>query len=323
MQRKHWTDLRIPRISAAHPGGIGLHGADLFIDHFGCFAQIDAVAIGVRHFLAIQPRNLRCLGQERLWLRQDDATTAFEVAEQAFAVANRQILLFPEQRTGTFEGFCVTLLEITTPQILVKPPCFLTHLLDGQFGLLFETGFPAVDVIEPPGDLPGEFHMRNLIGADRHIARAVNQNIGRLQQRVAEKPVGGQISVVEFELLIFIARHTLQPGNRGDHRQQQVQLSMLGHSGLNKQRRRTRIDAGCQPADYRLKAVFLDVVATFVVCCESVPVSNEEEAFVLVLQLDPVLQDSVVVAQMQPTRGPHTREHPLARIITAQSSTLL
>ena len=65
----------------------------------------------------------------------------------------------------------------------------------------------------------------------------------RLQQRVAEKAVGRQIAVGQLLLLILVGRHALQPAERRDHREQQVQLGMLGHARLDEQRRLRRIDA--------------------------------------------------------------------------------
>jgi hypothetical protein len=39
------------------------------------------------------------------------------------------------------------------------------------------------------------------------------------------------------------------------------------------------------------------------------PVSDEKVAFVLVLQLDPILEGAMVISQVQLARGPHAREH--------------
>ncbi len=40
------------------------------------------------------------------------------------------------------------------------------------------------------------------------------------------------------------------------------------------------------------------------------PIGDEEIAFVLVLQLDPILEGAVIIAEVQQPGGPHAGEHP-------------
>jgi hypothetical protein len=51
--------------------------------------------------------------------------------------------------------------------------------------------------------------------------------------------------------------------------------------------------------------VVLDLSRFIVVRRERVPVCDEEQALVLVLQLDPVLEDAVVMTQVQRARRTH------------------
>ena len=55
--------------------------------------------------------------------------------------------------------------------------------------------------------------------------------------------------------------------------------------------------------------VLRDVAGLVVVRGERVPVGDEEQARVLVLQPDPVLERAVVVAEVQRARGAHAGEN--------------
>ena len=82
--------------------------------------------------------------------------------------------------------------------------------------------------------------MRDLVLAHRHVRRPVDQDVGALQQRIAEEAVRREVFFLELLLLILVGRHALQPAERRDHRQQQVQLGVLGHARLDEDRRRRR-----------------------------------------------------------------------------------
>ena len=138
-----------------------------------------------------------------------------------------------------------------------------------------------------------------------------------MQQRVAEKTVGGQVFFLEFGLLILVARHTLEPAKRRHHRQQQVQLSVLGHLRLHEQRGDSRVQAGRQPVDEHLVDEFGELLGVFVARGQGVPVGDEEIALVLVLEIDPVFERAMVVAEMQLTRRPHSGKNSFGLRMTA------
>jgi hypothetical protein len=69
-----------------------------------------------------------------------------------------------------------------------------------------------------------------------------------------------------------------------------------------------RVDAGGQPVDDHLPDAGLDALRVVVVGRQRVPVGREEQAGVLGLQLDPVFQDAVVVAEVEPPGGAHAGE---------------
>ena len=93
----------------------------------------------------------------------------------------------------------------------IARPQALDRLLD----LLLELRLAAVDVIEAARDLARDLDVRHLVLADRHVLRAVQQDVGRLQQRIAEEAVGAEIAVRELRLLILVGRHALQPAQAG------------------------------------------------------------------------------------------------------------
>src|SRR6184192_2023604 len=180
--------------------------------------------------------------------------------------------------------------------------------LHGALRLRLEVGLASVEMIEAPRGLARQLDVRHLILAHRHVGGAIHQDVRALQQRVAEEAVGGEILLFQLFLLILVARHALEPAERSDHRQQQMQLRVLGHVRLDEERRDSGVEARGQPVDEHLADVLLKRRRLVVAGGEHVPVGDEEEAVVLVLQLDPVAQRAVVVAEVQPTGGPHAGE---------------
>ena len=91
--------------------------------------------------------------------------------------------------------------------------------------------------------------MRHLVLAHGHIGRAIDEDVRALQQRIAQEAVGREILLLQLLLLILVAGHALQPTQRRDHRQQQVQLGVLRHVRLDEQCRNTRIQTRREPVD--------------------------------------------------------------------------
>ncbi len=50
-----------------------------------------------------------------------------------------------------------------------------------------------VKLIESPRHFPRQLHMRHLVLPDRNEIRLIDQNVRRLQQRIAEEPIGAQV----------------------------------------------------------------------------------------------------------------------------------
>jgi hypothetical protein len=144
--------------------------------------------------------------------------------------------------------------------------------------------------------------------------RLVDQDVGRLQQRVAEEAVGREVAVLELLHLVLVGRHALEPAERRAHRQQREQLGVLGQAALDEDGRVVGVDAGGEPVDHHVVDVLLDDAALFVVRRQRVPVGDEVEALELGLQPDPVLERAVVVAEVQRAGRAHAREDALAAL---------
>ena len=165
-------------------------------------------------------------------------------------------------------------------------------------------------MIEAPRHLAGQFDMGHLVLADRDLVGSVDENVGALQQRITEKTVGGEIPFPQLLLLVLVARHPFQPAERRHHGKQQMQFGMLRNMRLDEQLGITGVDAGSQPVDHHVPDALRDNVRLLVVRGERVPVGHEEEAVELMLQPDPVLENTVVVTEVQTPGGTHAREDP-------------
>ncbi len=305
MQVPHRTLLRVARVGAPHARRVGLHGTQLLHDLIGLLAQPDGVAVGLRHLAPVETRDLGRRGEQHLRLVQDAHSGAFEKPQQPLAIGHRDAVVAVHQRLGALQRLLVTGLLELAAQLLVGGGVASPEALHGALRLGLEVRLTAVEVVEAPRGLAAELHVRHLVLAHRHVGGAVHQDVGALQQGVAEEAVGREVLLLQLLLLILVTGYALEPAERGDHRQQQVQLGVLGHVRLDEQRRDPGIEAGRQPVDEHVVHVLLQVCGLVVAGREHVPVGHEEEALVLVLQLHPVAQRAVVVAEVQPPGGPH------------------
>ena len=313
MQLVDGAGIRIARVIAPDPGRISRHGADILDDSIRFFTQGNHVVVGLRHFLAVETRHYRGYRQQRLRLRQDDLATTFEIAKQTVPVTQRDVLLVLDQGLGLFQRFVVAPFHVVSTHFPVHFCVLAAHLPDRFFSQLFEPAVPTKNVIKAAGELPRHLNMRHLVLADGDIACLIDQNIRTLQHRVTQETIGRQIAIIKPGDLILKAGHPLHPGKRRDHRQQQVQLSMLRYPRLNKQRSRPGVNSGREPVDNHLPDAIFDDGRVFIVSGQCMPVGNEEITLVLVLQFDPVFQDAMVMTQMQPTRRAHSAKNTFLR----------
>ena len=85
---------------------------------------------------------------------------------------------------------------------------------------------------------------------------------------------------VSCSLLLLVGRHALEPRDRHDHLQQQVQLGVLGHQRLHEERAALGIDAGGDPVGGVVEGVGDEAAGVGVVAGQRVPVGDEVEAVV-------------------------------------------
>ena len=98
-----------------------------------------------------------------------------------------------------------------------------------------------------------------------------------------------EIALFYLFLLFLIGRIPLQPGNRNDHGEQQMQDGMFWNTRLHEYCGFCGIDARCQPVDQQLADEFSDVTGIGVIRRERVPV-RDKIALELVLKVSPILQ---------------------------------
>ena len=69
-----------------------------------------------------------------------------------------------------------------------------------------------------------------------------------------------------------------------------MQLGVLRHMRLHEQRRDAGIEARGEPIDHHLVGVLGQATRVFVACRQRMPIGDEKETRVLILQIDPVSQ---------------------------------
>jgi hypothetical protein len=157
--------------------------------------------------------------------------------------------------------------------------------------------------VHAPRHLACQLQVGRLVLSDGDPFAAVGEDVGGLQQRVAEQAVTRVAG-----LLLAEARHALQPGQRRVQGQQREQLGVLGHAALDEERGAGRVDAGGQPVEHHLVDRFFAGHAG-TGARHGVPVGNEEQAVVRGLQLQPAAQHAVEMAQVQRAGRSHAADH--------------
>ena len=100
-----------------------------------------------------------------------------------------------------------------------------------------------IEVIETAHNLAGQLEVRHLVIPHRHPVGVVDGDVGGLEQRIAEEADGRQVAVAHLLDLLFIGGHALEPWDRRDHLEQQVELGVLGHERLDEERALLGVEA--------------------------------------------------------------------------------
>ena len=232
MELPHRAFVGVARVSALDARRVGGHAFDFLRHAGGVFAQGDRVVVAFAHLGAVQARQAAGGGEQNLRLDQHGAAGALEVARQALAVIGIEFGCLGNVGQGTFHGLGVARFLVLFAR-LFKPLDAVARQL-GQAGgdALLCMALASVQMVEAPRRLAGELHVAGLVFAHGHVIGLVDQDVGRLQQWVAQKTVGAQVFVFELFLLVFVGGHALQPTDGGAHGQQGEQLGVLGQAAL-------------------------------------------------------------------------------------------
>ncbi len=218
MQLPDRTLARVAGIAAANARRIGRHSPDLVRHRRSVLAQGNRVAIGLGHLLAVETRHARGLGQQRARLDENHLASTFEIAAETLTVRMRKIVHLVEQQVRALDRRLLAVLLKTRAQFLVAASPFRPQLAHCLASFFFETRLAPIEVVEAARDFARKLDMRHLILTHRHLVGAIDQDVGRLQQRIAEETIGRQILVLQLLLLILVGRHPLQPAQRRHHR---------------------------------------------------------------------------------------------------------
>jgi len=140
--------------------------------------------------------------------------------------------------------------------------------------------------------------------------RLVDDDVGSLEHRIAKKAIGGEVLGIELLLLILVGGVAFEPRQRGDHPQEKIELGVFLDVRLDEKGGVFRVKPDRQPVQHHIPGILLDVSGRRIIGGQGMPVSHKKKAFVLVLQLDPVVERPMQVAQMQPARRPHPTKNP-------------
>ena len=135
-----------------------------------------------------------------------------------------------------------------------------------------------------------------LVFADRHMGRAIDQNVGRHQRRIGVKTDRGVLAVLAGLLLEL--RHPVEPAEAGDAIEHPGKLGMLGHLALIEDDVFRRIDAAGDEG----RGDLADGVRQFgriLPHRDRVQIDDAINAVVAVLQFDKALDGAKIVAEMQ------------------------
>ena len=124
----------------------------------------------------------------------------------------------------------VALLLVTITQFGVELSPLTAQFFRREQGFFLKLGLAPIEMVKASSDLAGKLNVGHLILPHGDMGRSVNQDIGRLQQGIAQKAIGREITIRELVLLVFIAGYPLKPAQWRAHGEQQVEFCMLGHT---------------------------------------------------------------------------------------------
>ena len=169
-----------------------------------------------------------------------------------------------------------------------------------MYGPGIDEGLPE-PVVEPLRKVPGELEVLALIFPDRHLIGVVEQDVGRLQDRVSEQAHAGRVRAAPGRLVLEL-HHPAGLAEPGDARQHPGQLGVLGHMALHEHNRAVRIQAGGEELRRRDSGPAAQV-GWLLRKRDRVQVDYAVHRVMGVLQRHPLAQRAQVVADMERIGG--------------------
>src|SRR5712691_5280770 len=163
----------------------------------------------------------------------------------------------------------------------------------------------AVARVPAPRDLAHQLQVLELVLTHGNERCPVQEHVGRLQHGIVQQARRHALLALRLVLELRLA---LELAERRDGVEQPVQLSMLGHVGLHEHDAPLRVESRGQEADRHVERA-LPQGRHVVRLGDGVQVHDTEQALVLVLQPDPVLHRTEIVADVQLARGLNAGEH--------------
>ena len=77
-----------------------------------------------------------------------------------------------------------------------------------------------IEVVETSRHFPGQLEVRQLILPYRNEIRFVQEDVGGLEDWIAQKAVGAEILFLDLLLFFLVGRIALQPGHGNHHGEQ-------------------------------------------------------------------------------------------------------
>jgi hypothetical protein len=166
----------------------------------------------------------------------------------------------------------------------------------------------AVQAVELADDLARQLDVHDLILADRDELALDDRDVDRLQQWVAEQPEVRDVSFGQIAKPFLVRRNPFEPPEGRDHSEQQEQLGDLRDLGLPVERHLVRIDAGSEQVEDEAVDAAGELVRAVVVRRQHVPVGDEVEAVVRLLQREHVEHVAEPVPDVHRTGGAVSRQ---------------
>ena len=158
-----------------------------------------------------------------------------------------------------------------------------------------------VPVVEPGGQVPGQFQVLPLVLPDRHLLGLVEQDVGGLQDRVAEQPEA-RLPGAALGGLVLELRHPAQLAEPGQAAERPGQFGVLGHVALHEHRAPLRVKPGGEQLG-RGDPGPLPQAGRVLRHGDGVQVHHAVERVVGLLQGHPLAHRTQVVAEMEGVGG--------------------